>query len=53
METKIRVGDNIEINIREIMNWPMMMSKARTHIGDVLKLKLAGVIHVIYNTQSC
>jgi hypothetical protein len=38
------------MNIREIMNWLTIMSKAGAHIGDVLKLKMAGVIHIIYNT---
>jgi hypothetical protein len=53
MKTKARARDNIEMNIKEIINWPTIMSKAGAHIGHVLKLKLAGVIHIIYNTQSC
>jgi hypothetical protein len=53
MKTKVQAAYNIEMNIREIMNWPTKMSKAEAHIGDLLKLKLAGVIHIIYNTQSC
>jgi hypothetical protein len=52
MKTKIRSLDIIEMISREIMNWPRTMSKAGTHIGDLLKLKLAGVIHIIYNTYS-
>jgi hypothetical protein len=49
METKIQTEDNIEINIRELMKWLTTMSKAVAHNGDILKLKLAGVIHIIYN----
>jgi hypothetical protein len=49
-ESKVQARDNIEMNIRDIMNWPTIMSKAGTHIGDILKLKLPGVIHIIYNT---
>jgi hypothetical protein len=31
------------------MKWLTTMSKAGAHNGDVLKLRLAGVIHIIYN----
>jgi hypothetical protein len=49
METKVQAGDNIDMNITDIMNWPTIMSKAGAHIGDALMLKLASVIHIIYN----
>jgi hypothetical protein len=49
METKIQTEDNIEMNITEIMKWLTTMSKAGAHIGGVLKLKLADVIHITYN----
>jgi hypothetical protein len=32
METKIQTGDDIEMNIREIMNWLITISKAGAHI---------------------
>jgi hypothetical protein len=43
---KIWAGDNIEIN------WLKTMSKEGADISDVLKLKLAGVIHTVLPTCS-
>jgi hypothetical protein len=40
------------MSIGDIMNWPTTMSKEGAHISGVLKLKLAGVIHMVLLTSS-